>query len=182
MPDLKSELKKLENLRFDDDGEDTTPTTTTEEPPVNMTHQVFYYYVDHPMSTVNDCAAALGFNASRVAALSLQLLGRNLLTRKKVGDQPFVYTATTKKMPDTAAVKRAALIKAHEVRKANAAKRRADKAKAAKKAAKQTTQPQPQEPAKQKPATGFNAALLVGGLTPFQAKAVFDELKKLFGG
>lgn len=181
MPDLKSELKKLENLRFDDDAEDTTPTTTTEEPPVNMTHQVFYYYADHPMSTVNDCAAALGFNASRVAALSLQLLGRNLLTRKKVGDKPFVYTATAKKMPDTAAVKRAALIKAHEVRKANAAKRREDAKKAAKKAKKaQAATVAPTAPA----ATpqGFNAAMLVGGLTPFQAKAVFDELKKLFGG
>lgn len=178
MPDLKSELKKLENLRFDD-GDDETPPTNNTAPQLNMTQSVFEYFRLNPMSTGNDCADALGYDKSRVAALALQLVGRKLLTRTKRGEHPYEYTAIADSMPDTYQARKAALIKAHEARSANAAKRR--KA-AAKKAVKVDKVEKPEERETKAEHKAFNAAMLVNSLSPFQAKAVFDELKKLFGG
>lgn len=176
MPDLKSELKKLDNLRFDDDD---APPTNNEAPAPNKTRLVFEYFVQNPMSMVTECSEVVGLNESRVAALALQLTNRKLLTRSKHGEQPYRYTATTTEFPNVVEVRRAALIKAHEARKTNAAQRRKQAAKAAKKA---VAKAQQVEAPVAQPMTGFNAAMLVGGLTPFQAKAVYDELVKLFGG
>jgi hypothetical protein len=177
MPSLQQELAaKLKDMKFDD-GEDDVPPTNNDAPEMNMTHRVFHYYRLNPMSTVNNCAEALNIPASRVAALSLQLMGRKLLTRKKRGELPYEYSASADNIPDPTEVRKAALIKAHQARKDNAEQRRKAAAKAAKKAAK--VKPVAEEAPAPK---GFNAAMMVGGLTPFQAKAVYDELRKLFGG
>lgn len=171
MPDLKSELKKLENMRFDDDG-DAQPTNNG-APEMNMTHQTFHFYRLNPMSTVTEASESLGLPASRVAALSLQLTDRKLLTRSKVGQEPYRYTAIADSMPDPVEVRKAALIKAHAVRKANAKARRDNK--------KVKAKPKAQPPAVTKPPS-FDADDIVSGLSVVQARALFDKLREIFGG
>lgn len=174
MPDLKSELKKLENLKFDD--EDETPPT--DAPTMNMTHRVFYFFRDNPMSTVPECSEATGIPNARVSTLAIQLMNRKLLSRTRVGAAGlFQYTATTDSIPDPTDSRKAALTKAHAAIRANAEARRLAIAKENKKIKTKDT-PAPST----KTNEGFNPAVLVSGLSPFQARAVYDELRKLFGG
>ena len=164
MPSLQQELTaKLKDLKFDDEEEQTNNS----QPSPNKTRAVFEYYRDNPMSLVNECADALAIESSRVAAMSLQLFNRNLLSRSKRGQESYRYSATEKEYPETSEVRKAALIKAREVRSSMPKKAKTKKAKSV------AAKPEP---------AGFSAAVLVGGLTPFQAKAVYDELAKLFGG
>lgn len=182
MPDLKSELAKLKDLKFDD--EDPSQPQANNQPP-NQTRSAFEYIHKHPMSTVAEVADGTGLPRSRIATLVLQLLGRKLLTRKKVGDKPYQYTCVVDTMPDTETAKRAALTKAIAAKKANAAKRQAEKAKRQAEKAKQTVSPKKvtavvQAATAEVALKGFSPAMLVGSLTPFQARQVYDELKKLF--
>lgn len=172
MPDLKSELQKLENLRFDD-GDEDAPPTNIEALTMNMTHKTFHYYRLNPMSTVTECAEALGLPASRVAALALQLTGRKLLSRTKTGQEPYRYTAIATEMPNPVEVRKAALIKAHAARKANAQVRRQKKTKPAHK---------PEVSTKLVKPPSFNADEIVGGLSVVQARELFDKLRVIFGG
>lgn len=171
MPDLQSELKKvkavqsLDNLKFDDGDEDMPPATEAKK---SMTNMVFDYYVAHPMSTTNECADALEMDRSRVAALSLQLLSRKLLSRLKRGNDLYRYGATTNVFPNAVELRKAALIKAREIRKANPTP---PKVKVVKRKDETFTE-----------SAVFDAAKLVNKLSPFEAKALYDELKRLFGG
>lgn len=194
MPDLKSELAKLKDLKFDDDVE----ASPNDHPTGNQTKSVFEYIHKHPMSAVSEVADAIGLGRSRVATLVIQLTHRNILTRKKIGDEPYQYTAAVDKFPETDAARLAALTKAHAAKKINAAKRKAEeaagivgkklkaklkvkpKSKAPIATIDLTPPPPPPPPPVRSEREGFSAAMLVGGLTPFQARQVYDELKKLF--
>ena len=188
MPDLKSELAKLKDLKFDDDEDPTQPQASTNKQPPNQTRSVFEYIHKHPMSTVAEAAGGTGLPRNRVATLVIQLLARKLLSRKKMGDEPYQYTSTVDIMPETDSARLAALTKAHAAKKALAAKRRAEQAKAAKVAKAQQKVSLGDVTAVVQAATtnveakleGFSPAMLVGSLTPFQARQVYDELKKLF--
>lgn len=173
MPSLQQELAdKLKSLKFDD--EEDTPPTNNSAPEMNMTHKTFHFFRLNPMSTVTDASEAVGLPAARVAALALQLTERKLLSRTKVGQEPYRYTAIADSMPDPVVVRKAALIKAHAMRKANAQARRDKKTKP--KATKHTKQHD------QVAASSFDVDQLVSGLSVVQARALFDKLREIFGG
>ena len=188
MPDLKSELAKLKDLKFDDEPETPADPKTNDADANNQTRKIFLFYRDKPMSTVNECAEALDMHPGPVSARTAQLFNRKLVTRIKRGEEAYRYTSVAIEYPNIDDVRRAALIKAHATKQANDAKRKQlEKARAAKKA-KQTKQAKQVSLAAKKAAipktekpNAFNAAVMVAGLTPFQAKALFDELAKLFG-
>lgn len=180
MPDLKSELAKLKDLKFDDEPE--TPANPKTNDANNQTRKIFLFYRDKPMSTVNECAEALGMHPGPVSARTAQLFNRKLVTRIKRGEEAYRYTSVAVEYPNIEDVRRAALIKAQAAKKASNAKRKQlEKARAAKKAKQVSLAAKKAAIPKVEQSSAFNAAVVVASLTPFQAKALFDELSKLFG-
>lgn len=195
MPDIKSELAKLKDLKFDDPDEPETPTPAprvinrSPSPENNLTRRIFFWFKANPASTVAECVAATGLTSDAVSARTAQLFTREVLVRKKTGKEPFRYTAAVDELPDRVEALKAALTKANEAKRAKAAQRKLlEKARAAKKVKAAKAAAKAAKAAKEAPEsvivipTAFNAAMMVNGWTPFQAKAVFDELRKLFTG
>ena len=177
MPDLKSEIQtKLANLKFDDGDEEAETQGTNDEP--NMTHRVFMFFRSNPMSTMRECMESLGLTESQASTRASQLFTRKALTRSKVGDGPFRYTAAIDALPSREEAVRAALIKAHAARKTKAARRRnAEAARAAKaaKAAKRESESQTVA------ITPEAIDELLTQLNVVQARELLNKLKALFG-
>lgn len=97
MPDLKSELMKLNNLKFDDEGEPDMPITmteptTTEQQPTTMREQVWNYIKANPMTSNAGLSAALGLGCMTSASHLGALFNRSLVTRVQVSGT-YHYTA-----------------------------------------------------------------------------------------
>ena len=155
MPDLKTELKKLENLSFDDPDQ-----PVVEPPPTISTSQATFDYIrDNPGLTRAAIGHQLATKQGRlyvsVTSLVSQLLNDNQVEQR--GDKFYAVGSSYKPLPGGKKLKK----------KKTIAKRLATRATNA--AAK---------PVEVK--TGFNANSIIKDLTIYQAKELRDALNNLF--
>ena len=176
MPDLRSELMKLDNLQFDDD---VTESPITDETKTNFSKSMWEAIKNNPNSNSQQIADVIN-NGSLVgiATRLKQMLDRGLLSRTKstVG---FRYQAVGDSYP--AFNRSEALAKAHAVKQINKAKRIKQKEYNAKYNAKKkenTTAALPIPPTSL--TKNPNAEQLVNSMSVGMAKAVYLELKRVF--
>lgn len=156
MPDLKSELRKLEALKFDDDGETNVITMpSADEQHGSVSVRLFNIIRDNPgcdRSRLLAKALAAGIGMSSSSSLLTQFTQRGLLrTVDSAGG--LTYFATSQQYKP-GYVKR---------------EKKADKV-AAPKAAKPATQ------------QDTSVQDLLNTMSIVKARALYDELKKIFGG
>lgn len=81
MPDLQSELRKLETLSFNDAGETDDMPKIIFQPTNNITREVFNYVRDNPGLQRKDIIKNLkerGYNSSSITSLIGQFLRQNM--------------------------------------------------------------------------------------------------------
>lgn len=155
MPDLKTELKKLESLSFDDPDQ-----PVVEPPPTISTSQATFDYIrDNPGLTRaaigNQLATKQGRVYVSVVSLVSQLLNDNQVEQR--GDKFYAVGSSYKPLPGGKKLKKKKTIaKQLATRAANAA----------------------EKPVEVK--TGFNANSIIKDLTIYQAKELRDALNNLF--
>lgn len=182
MADLQTELKKLTNLRFDDDDSDqavNNPAVTVNAGGVvfNMTRAAFEYVKAHPGSTAAEVTATVGRDAgSRL----ISLFNRNQVRRVE-SDNGYRYYAVADEYKVTPNSE--VLAKAHAARKEQARKLREKRQKklaklAATAAAEAQAAPQAATTT-QLPLTDVQRVLQ--SLPVATARELYDELKKIFG-
>jgi hypothetical protein len=164
MPDLKSELKKLEALKFDDEGEPDMPITMK---PKSERESVWEYIKANPMSSSAGVSAALGIDASSSASQVGALLNKSLLTRVHIGGS-YHYTAVGDSYPVFDRV-------AHGKKIGRATRGKPKKSRVVK-----DERPKAQAPAPI-PLAAFSAQDMIESMPVGKARALYDELKKLFG-
>lgn len=190
MPDLQTELFKkvlpqmtslkkdqtqsLDNLRFDDD-----PLEVPTDNGPNLSKQMWEYIRDNPGSTGSDIKAALNLPSAAVSTRLTQMFGRKWLTRKQNSVGVFTYYTVgtnypAKDMPPTL---KAALSKAQEVHRQKVATGTLHRKKVAEK------KPKSSAPRKQTPHTNVTTSskINVHQLPLGEARALYDELRKIFG-
>jgi hypothetical protein len=180
MPDLKSELMKLENLTFDDDVSSEPAPITFTEPIMNFTKTIWEAVKANP--NVNSQQVADLVNNGEPLGISTrlkQMVDRGTLTRTTDSNNKFVYQAVGDAYLNMS--KAEILAKAQEARRINRAKREKQKMyNAAYKAKKQAQVVE----APALPPTSLsknpNAEQLVNSMSVGLAKAVYLELKKVF--
>lgn len=85
MPDLQSELKKLDNLAFDDEGSPTTEKKMLPhafKPTNNVSRETFNYIRDNPGLTRSQVGGAMekkGFNKASVISLMTQFIKQGMV-------------------------------------------------------------------------------------------------------
>ncbi len=153
MPDLKSELQKLEGLKFDDEGETQQEVTMQESQNDTGVSATFFNVIRDNPGCSRKHLISLGEKRGVVKASSSSLLAQFVtrgLVRSSDVDGTLVYFATAKDY-----------VRGY-VRKP-------------KKAAK--VQPLAAAPKKE---TGVSE--LLNNMSIVKARALYDELKKIFGG
>jgi len=88
MPDLKSELRKLEAISFDDAGETAKEPNMVYKTTNNVSRSVFNYVKDNPRTLRADVIKSmeeLGYNKSSVTSLIGQFLRQNMFKFDGVG-------------------------------------------------------------------------------------------------
>jgi hypothetical protein len=183
MPDLKSELMKLDNLTFDDDVQ-TTPIT---EPIMNFTQSMWNAIKAKPNMTSQQVADTV--NNGIIIGISTrlkQMVDRGTLTRHTDEYGMFVYQAVGDVYPNMN--RSEILAKAQAARKENRAKREKQREYNAKYLAKKQAKSAQViqivgAPAALPPASlnkHPNAEDIVNSMSVGLAKAVYLELKKVF--
>lgn len=164
MPDLKTELKKLEALKFDDEGTTTQEVTMQEPQTLGVSETVFNIIRDNPGCT-RKRLIALADNAYVSKSSSSSLLNQFLkrgIVRSVDSDAGMTYFAVGQKY------------KPGYIKQAK---------KAAKVATPKAAKPEPQPTAIAPVSLAvFSAKDMVESMPVGKARAVYDELKKLFGG
>ena len=172
MPDLKSQLAevkhKLAPMAFDDSGEATeTPEATA--PISNQSRTLWLAIKDHPGSTAAEAAQRSGIDRSSASTLTSQMFIKGIVTRTRAGDDSaYRYTVADpdyKPMSKQQAIERAVAAK-------QAIKNKKTKAKI--KAA--VAAPTPAAP------SDITVHDLLNTMSITKARALYDELKKIFGG
>lgn len=192
MSDLKSELMKLSNLKFDDEGEPETPTVV-EQP--TMTHtsereRVWNYIKTHPQTSANAIALGLGISKAHSASQVFALFKRGIVTRSTV-DDTYAFTAVGEAYPRFDPVAHGKIIGAASAgrprvsKKARGAykvdplkhKRNAEQAKLLEAELPTGVSPLP-------PGLRFHATFdqLLDTMSVLQARELYDKLKTIFGG
>lgn len=174
MPDLQSELTKfLTQKQFDDDE----PVTTPYEPKPNNTRALWLYVKDHPAITSNEAGVGAGVDTGKAATLMAQMFAKGIMTRAKprMGGS-FIYSITDPNYTP--------LTPKQALERAVAAKNAAKEAGVAKKY-KPRKLPAPVQAKADKvvalaAASEFNPQKLIDTLSVRQARALLDELQKLF--
>jgi hypothetical protein len=98
MPDLRSELQKLTDLKFDDDGETMTvitlPPATAKPDTLGVSERMFNIIRDNPGRTRSDIvtlADKAGINHSSSSSLVVQFTRRQIIRPVKEGTSPSIY-------------------------------------------------------------------------------------------
>lgn len=158
MPDLKSELMKLDNLKFDDDVS-TVSDVVIDEVQQNVNRELWELVKLHPASTSAELSDISGMNANTVSIRLAQMFNRGYLIRAKNLDGKFRYTTAGD------------LYEGLRNKKSKAAKPvRTPKTTKLSASRKQV------EPANPTPSFDLNS------MSIRQARALYDELKVIFGG
>jgi len=184
MPDLKTELMKLDNLTFDDDvGSEPAPITPDK---VNVSKLIWDTIKAYPNKTSVELASLV--NSGDMTGISTrlkQMLDRGVLSRSKNANGKFVYQAVGDSYP--AFNRQEALAKAHIARAEYRIKRAKQLEYSAKYQAKKKAQAEKKAQATAAlpiPSTSLSsnssAEQLVNSMSVGMAKAVYLELKKVF--
>ena len=169
MPDLKSELKKLEALKFDDDGDTTVITlqpavAVPDNQQGSVSSRVFNIIRDNPGCNRNRLVAlsdTAGVSKNSSSSLLNQFVKRGLV-RTVESASGLTYFAVGQ-----------IYVRGYIKRNKKAAKVATPKA----------SKPEPQPTAiAPVPLAVFSAKDMVESMPVGKARAVYDELKKLFGG
>lgn len=193
MGTLQQELTKLttlDNLAFDDDPTPpptqelmNTPTAPTEKPK----RQLYWEYIrDHEGTTTRQMADAFGMDQTQLATVVTKLLNKGIIDRWKDTAGAYQYRVCVNEYPITTMEQKVS---------AMVAGRRAQRLKARRKHAPEKS---PKPTLEEKKAAFYNAAPtaplppnmrftasvpeLLNALSITQARALYDELKKIFGG
>ena len=182
MPDLRSELMKLENLTFDDDVADAPSPITTDK--TNVSREIWDAIKATPdISSVQVANAVNNGDMTGISTRLKQMLDRGILSRSKSDSGMYVYQAVGDVYPTFN--RHEALAKAHAVRLEKKAKRDKQrqytaKYKAKKQAVLSTAGPLAIPPTSL--TSNPSAEQLVNSMSVGLAKAVYLELKKVFEG
>lgn len=169
MPDLKTELKKLEALKFDDDGDTTVITlqpavAVPDKQQGSISKRFFDLILNNPgcnRKRILALADTSGIYRASSSSLLAQFVKRKLIRREDSVSGPVYFNIAQKYKPGY--VKQAK--------------------KAAKVATPKAAKPEPQPKAiAPVPLAVFSAKDMVESMPVGKARAVYDELKKLFGG
>jgi predicted transcriptional regulator len=171
MPDLKSQLQevkhKLATMAFDDSGE-ATDATEAPTPIANQTRTLWLAIKDHPSVTAAEAAQWAGMDRSSASTLTSQMFIKGILTRTKASDDSaYRYSVADPNyvpMSKQQAIERAAAAKL------------AIKSKKAKKTKAAVAAPTPAAP------PDLTVHDLLNTMSITKARALYDELKKIFGG
>lgn len=162
MPDLRTELMKLENLKFDDDVQSTEEVVyTTISPNVSMMQQIWQYVQQNPNCSYTEVVKGIGGTRSDVSTRLTQMYNAGKLSRNNT--TPYTWYTTH----DTYERK---THKAYKKRKAKPV------AKAQAKVAKAVPAAVP------KLQTKYDVNDLLSTMSIIEARAMYDRLKELFGG
>jgi hypothetical protein len=159
MPDLKSELQKLADLKFDDDDDGDTMTETT-APSLGVSETFFNIIRDNPglsRAELLVLARKAGIKDASSSSLVVQFVKRGIIRPQSVGNVSSYFTVGNH------------YVKGYVAR---------DKAKKAKPVAKVTPTPTP-APDNVKLTT--SVPQLLDTLSIVQARELYDALKKIFG-
>jgi hypothetical protein len=157
MPDLKSELKKLEALRFDDEGTTTQEVTMQEPQTIGVSETVFNVIRDNPGCNRNRLVAlsdTAGVSKNSSSSLINQFVKRGLV-RTVESASGLTYFAVGQ-------IYVRGYIKSNK--------------KAAKVATPKAAKPAPQQQ------QDSSVQDLLNTMSIVKARALYDELKKIFGG
>ena len=155
MPDLKSELKKLEALRFDDEGTTTQEVTMQEPQTLGVSETVFNVIRDNP-----------GCNRNRLVALS-DTAGVSKNSSSSLINQ-FVKRGLVRTVDSASGLTYFAIGQIY-VRGYIKQNKKADKV-----ATPKAVKPAPQQDS--------SVQDLLNTMSIVKARALYDELKKIFGG
>lgn len=179
MPDLRSELMKLNDLKFDDDV--TTEPSPIMQPTTNFSKSIWDAIKAKPnMNSQQVADAVAGGNTDGIATRLKQMIDRGVLTRDKL-DAKFRYQAVGDSYP--AFNREQALAKAHVARAEYRIKRAKQLEYSAKYQAKKKAQAAKLATAGVPPTSltsSPSAEQLVNSMSVGMAKAVYLELKKVF--
>jgi predicted phage tail protein len=173
MPDLKSQLAevkhKLATMAFDDSGEatETQPEASAENR--NISRTLWLYIKDHPGVTGADAGQGAGIDRTSASSLTSQMFAKGVLTRTKPDDGG-AYRYTVVDPNYTPLTSRQALERAVAAKQANKNKKLKAKPKAA------VAAPTPTAP------PDLTVHDLLNTMSITKARALYDELKKIFGG
>lgn len=183
MPDLQSELKKLENLKFDDDPEDDATNHAPTYGPREKSQVVWRFVRDNPQSNAGDVAKGTQLGSSFCSSILSQMAALGQLSRTKE-DSYFRYSVTDpnwKPKTPLEAIEAANAARATKLRKEKKAK--------ARKAAAVTKATAPSQTATDDASTAVltmglmgssSAKAFVASLPLAQARAIYNELKEFF--
>lgn len=186
MPDLQTEIFKkvlpnMNNLKFDDMPDDepeivvaTTPQKT------NVTKAIWEYVKLHPhvpLGTINKAFPGLGKTGVATRLSQMKNRGNIVATPSASGYRYSVASDTYK-----ALTKEESLKKAAEAYKKHQQAKQAKAAKAEAKAAKVILVKQPASVAPPEIPARKSTAALLDTLSIVQARELYDELRKIFGG
>ena len=158
MPDLRTELMKLENLKFDDDVQPNTQEVIVTTENTSMMYQIWEHIYKHPNSTYRDVCKALNQSQSDVSTRLTQMYNAGKVTRHRT-DGIYLWSTTSD---------------SYERKAPKPYKKR--KAKLVAKVAK----PVPAAPPKS--LTKYDVNDLLSTMSIVEARALYDRLKELFGG
>lgn len=160
MPDLKSELKKLEGLKFDDDGEPQQEVTMQEtNNPYGVSHTFFNVLKANPGCTrarLLDIAQAAGVGQSSSSSLLTQFKTRGLLRSVDSPNGLTFFAIGDEYKPGYVKPKRK-LTKTRPVKVATPT------------------------PVAVVPKQETNVSELLSNMSILKARALYDELKQIFG-
>jgi hypothetical protein len=171
MPDLKSQLEevkhKLATMAFDDSGE---ATEANDEPTADRTtsRKLWLYIKDHPGTTGAEAGRGAGVDRTNASSLTSQMFAKGVLTRTKPDDGG-AYRYTVADQNYTPLTSKQALERAVAAKMANKNKKAKAKTKAA------VAAPTPAAP------PDITVHDLLNTLSITKARALYDELKKIFG-
>lgn len=159
MPDLRTELMKLENLKFDDDAQpNTQEVIVTTANTTSMMYQIWEYVYKHPNSTYRDVCKALNQSQSDISTRLTQMYNAGKVTRHRT-DGLYLWSTTS----DSYERKTPKLYKKRKV-----------------KSVAKVVKPVPA--AKPKSTTKYDVNDLLSTMSIVEARALYDRLKELFGG
>lgn len=186
MPDLQTEIFKkvlpnMNNLKFDDPGEEQEVIVETAPQTTNITKSLWEYIKAHPNQTLAPIVKAFpNLERTGISTRLTQMRKRgNLIATPS--NQGFLYSVSS----DTySALSNAeAIEKANEARRAKLKQREIRaKIKAAKSKAMKPTAPAPKAVARPEVTPRTSVASLLDTMSIVQARELYDQLKKIFGG
>jgi predicted transcriptional regulator len=192
MPDIQTELftkvipkMKLDSLKFDDDvGAQDVQVQVDEDNKVNYTSMVYHFIKTHPGCLASDVVAGCNLLRDGASTRITQLISRGLLKhvfdasfsarRYYVTDKPYQALTKEEKIKRLQEARAASLETMKRKREEKLAKTKAKRGRPPKSAAKPVVNV---EPTFQQSTTAF-----INSLSVLQAREVYDQLKKIFGG